>query len=95
MSNVKRNLKLQLFVDDVCKFISERGFEDKNESLILDYIDALDKNGIDLDTRDAEMEVYMFYHYHDKYNDFLIKKGEDKFIKLIVTEELTKNPELS
>ena len=74
MSNVKRNLKLQLFVDDVCKFIFERGFEDKNESLILDYIDGLDKNGIDLDTRDPETEVYMFYHYHNKYLDFLEKK---------------------
>ena len=78
------------FSDDICDFINCHELEDKDNGLILDYIEMLYNKGVDLSLRDYEKEIYTFYGYHKKYNKILALLGEDKFIDIITDTEIFK-----
>ena len=87
----RKSSVLDRFASEVCEFIYINNLEDKNDNLILDYIEGLYKKGVDLKLRDVEQEVYTFYHYHKKYNNLLMDLGEDKFIDIITNAEIQKH----
>lgn len=78
------------YSDNICEFIHCHEMEDKDNNLILDYIETLYKKGVDLSMRDCEKEIYIFYAYHKKYNKILTLHGEDKFIDIITDTEIFK-----
>jgi len=89
----KRNPVLDKFATDVCEYIYSNDLDDMSDNLILDYIEGLYNKGVKLDQRDVEKEIYIFYHYHTKYNGLLLEIGEDKFIDIITDAEIEKQVE--
>ena len=79
------------FATDICEFIHFNDYlEDKDNNLIMDYVEALYNKGVDLRERDYEKEIYIFYNYHDKYNVMLHQLGEEEFIDIITSAEIFK-----
>ncbi len=81
---------LKEFTDNIFNFIEFNELEDKDCGLIMDYVELLQKKGVDLRERDFEKEIYTFYHYHKKFNDILIDLGEENFIDIITAAEIFK-----
>lgn len=81
---------LKEFTDKISEFIEFNEMEDKDCGLIMDYVTMLAQRGVDLNERDFEKEIYIFYNYHKKYNNILSTLGEDKFVDIITTAEVFK-----
>jgi len=81
---------LKDFTDKIFEFIKFNELEDKDCGLIMDYVESLQKKGVDLQERDFEKEIYIFYNYHKKFNNILTNLGEESFIDAITAAEILK-----
>lgn len=83
--------KVILYSDEAVEILTKQGLYKICGNLIVDYIEQLYLNGINLEDRDIEKEVYIFYMYFEKYKNILTEQDEDQFINKIIEEEIKKS----